>query len=255
MRLKYNNLSLGFIGDIHGDFQSLQKIIRPYENTVFIVCGDCGFGFPDTKEDKIRKMIKAIFSDFLKKRNLYLLFVRGNHDDPKFFQDDGVREKINTSRFILLEDYSVVQINTTKVLCVGGAVSIDRKLRTTDSSYWYGEEMLDFEEIDRFDIDFSYISEDIDILCTHTTNKQYINHLLPTTDFHKICFKEDKKLIPDFEREFNICNNLFIFCAPKYWIHGHFHLSAQQDIFECKLISLDINELYEFRQSSYESIY
>lgn len=52
MKLKFENVSLGFIGDIHGDFQKLKNIVKPFTDTVFIVVGDCGFGFHDTKEDK-----------------------------------------------------------------------------------------------------------------------------------------------------------------------------------------------------------
>ena len=82
--------------------KKLQQIIKPFENTVFIVVGDCGFGFPETKEDKIRKMLKSNFNTFLEKRNLYLLFIRGNHDDPSYFNNSKYRF---TNRFILIPDY------------------------------------------------------------------------------------------------------------------------------------------------------
>ena len=187
MILKYENLELGFIGDIHGDFQTLQQIVKPFENTVFIICGDCGFGFPNTKTDKINKMIEASFKAFLEKRNLYLLFIRGNHDDPKFFNelyDVNPGGYFNYERFIPLPDYSVVTVNKTVVLCVGGAVSVDRRFRNVNSSYWYEEEMIPFQKMN-----FTPT-----ILCTHTVNKDIIKYCLSITpDWLKISFKEDKK--------------------------------------------------------------
>jgi predicted phosphodiesterase len=241
MNLKYENLALGFIGDIHGEFQKLQQIVKPFENTVFIICGDCGFGFPDTKSDKLTKMIQKSFKAFLEKRNIYLLFVRGNHDDPRFFDevyDENPGGYFGYERFRPLPDYSVVTVNKTVVLCVGGAVSVDRRFRKVNSSYWYNEEVLPFQKM----------NFNPDILCSHTINRNKIAYLLRNTpDWLKISFKEDKKLYPDTERENIICEQLYNYYKPKYWIHGHYHISNQMLYNECKIISLGINELYEFR--------
>ncbi len=36
-----------FIGDIHGEFKSLQGLMKytGFKDTLYIICGDCGFGF------------------------------------------------------------------------------------------------------------------------------------------------------------------------------------------------------------------
>ena len=223
MNLKYENLALGFVGDIHGEFQKLQKIIKPFENTVFIIVGDCGFGFPNTKEGNINKMIKASFKAFLEKRNLYLLFMRGNHDNPKMFNQNLFNE-----RFRLIPDYTFIEVDGTSILCVGGAVSVDRRLRQVNSSYWYNEEMLDFQAT-RYKPD---------ILCTHTINKEMIDYYLPIMpDWLKISFEKDKKLYPDGFRENMICQKLFDYYTPKYWIHGHYHISNRIEYNNCKVIS------------------
>lgn len=239
MNLTYKDLSLGFIGDIHGDFQKLQQIVKPFTDTVFIICGDCGFGFPDTKEDKIKKMLKSTFNSFLEKRNLYLLFIRGNHDDNNLF----ITNTINTDRFILLPDYSVVTVNNTNILCVGGAVSVDRRFRKVNTGYWYGEEMLELETV----------SIKVDILCTHTINREYLAYTLTTPDWLKISFDVDKKLRLDCYRENGICQSLQAYYKPKYWIHGHYHISNRLEIDNMKVISLNCNELYEFREDEEET--
>ena len=61
------------------------------------------------------------------KANNWVVFVRGNHDDPSYFNE----EKVNYERFRCVPDYSVINVCGRNVLCVGGAVSIDRKYRRT----------------------------------------------------------------------------------------------------------------------------
>lgn len=238
MKYNYENLTLGFIGDIHGDFQKLQQLIKPFENTIFIIVGDCGFGFPDTKEDKIRKMINSNFNEFLEKRNLYLLFIRGNHDDPEMF-----KQNLFNERFRLISDYTIVSIDGVNILCVGGAVSVDRRFRKVNSSYWYDEEMLEPQ----------FLDDKIDILCTHTVNNQFINHMLPVMpDWLRISFDVDKKLKVDSDRENNICSRLWRYYNPKYWIHGHYHISGKINIPNTRIISLNCNELFEFNFNYHE---
>lgn len=236
MKLKFENVSLGFIGDIHGNFQELQYRIKPFRDTVFIVAGDCGFGFYNTKEEHIKKMLKSTWNQFLEKRNLTLLFIRGNHDLCTMFTDE-----LFSDRFRLLRDYSIVTVNDTNILCVGGAVSVDRRFRKTNKDYWLGEEMLHPNDIPSF--------ESVDIICAHTASRNWITHLLPPMpDWLKISFDVDKKLIVDTERENEVCDILITELKPKYWIHGHYHVSGRSNYEGTEIISLNCYELYEFRK-------
>ena len=72
-------------GDIHGDFTQLVfKCCDQYcmTDTLIIVAGDCGFGFerPGYYENIYTKCNKK-----LSKANNWLLFIRGNHDNPAYF--------------------------------------------------------------------------------------------------------------------------------------------------------------------------
>lgn len=69
---------------------------------------------------------------------------RGNHDDPAYFQE----ERVHHERFRCIPDYSVIQACGHNILCVGGAVSIDRDYRKKHdsrnsrsgvASYWTDE--------------------------------------------------------------------------------------------------------------------
>jgi len=95
--------------------------------------------------------------------------IRGNHDDPAYFQE----ERIHHERFRCIPDYSVIQACGHNVLCVGGAVSIDRDyrkkhdsrhLRSGVASYWADEmPVYDKERLDSISQELK-----IDTVVTHT---------------------------------------------------------------------------------------
>lgn len=123
--LDYSNYnSLCICGDIHGEFRTLIFNIKRLgiENSVIIIAGDCGIGFE--KELHYTQLYNKIAKPLEATNNL-LILVRGNHDDPAYFNG----EKIDFERMKCIPDYSVVLASNRKVLCIGGAVSIDRKHR------------------------------------------------------------------------------------------------------------------------------
>ena len=112
-------------GDVHGAFETLvYKVCVQYSmtDTVIIVAGDCGFGF---EKPNYYTTLYNRLAGRLCKANNWLLFVRGNHDDPSYFNE----EKANYERFRCVPDYSVINVCGRNILCVGGAVSINRKYR------------------------------------------------------------------------------------------------------------------------------
>jgi metallophosphoesterase superfamily enzyme len=75
-------------GDIHGDFKTLvYKLCIRYECTdsLLIVAGDCGFGFE--KPGYYNQVYNAV-AGRLRKANNWVVFVRGNHDNPALFSGE-----------------------------------------------------------------------------------------------------------------------------------------------------------------------
>ena len=136
--IKINSNIVYCTGDIHGEFDLLEYTIRNYNITdsTLIVCGDCCFGFHSASyyENHIRDLEKTCA-----KRNTFCFFLRGNHDDPNYFNGD----LFKTGNVRTLRDYSVIQTYKisdkekmhpcNNILCVGGAISIDRLLRKQHS--------------------------------------------------------------------------------------------------------------------------
>lgn len=133
------------IGDIHGNFKPLYNINDNFENCVLVTAGDNGFGFDHIQKDlsNLRKLQRAF-----EKTGNQLFFMRGNHDKPSMYNSqsyiyDNVR---------LVSDYSILDCPNivTRVLMVGGSISIDRSMRTIGRSYWTGEDMyLDKEKAEK----------------------------------------------------------------------------------------------------------
>ena len=82
-------------GDIHGAFETLvYKACVQYSmtDTVIIVAGDCGFGF---ERPNYYTTLYNRLAGRLCKANNWVVFVRGNHDDPSYVNE----EKVNYERF------------------------------------------------------------------------------------------------------------------------------------------------------------
>ena len=239
-------------GDIHGDFtQLVSKCCVQYgmTDTLIIVAGDCGFGFE--QEGYYEGAYKQC-SARLSKANNWLLFVRGNHDNPAYFNQKPIKHK----RWMTLPDYSVVKACGHTILCVGGATSIDRLLRVTAKRYHLnpGETLVPNvywnNEAPVFD---KGILDEIDQMCAIDT---VITHTAPsfcelTSHVGLLDWAEyDGTLLKDVENERKAMDSLFDYLYVKnhplrHWFYGHFHQSWHCEIDGIIFNMLDCMEVKE----------
>lgn len=95
-------------GDIHGDYEKLvYKCCLQCQMTdaLIIVAGDCGFGF---NKSGYYDAIYQKVSSRLAKANNWIVFIRGNHDNPAYF--DG--QQVNYKRWKAVPDNSVLNGET-----------------------------------------------------------------------------------------------------------------------------------------------
>ena len=136
--VKINSPTIYCVGDLHGNFSTINGLIKMYDlrDCIIIFCGDIGFGFHkfeyyNQRINQLNKLCKA--------NNVNIIFIRGNHDDPSYFDCD----KIYKSHIMAVSDYTIIEnypledfgcktspYNT--ILCIGGATSIDRISRHQD---------------------------------------------------------------------------------------------------------------------------
>jgi hypothetical protein len=217
------------------------------ENSVIIVAGDCGIGFEKEMHytqlyDKLAKTLKAT--------NNLLILVRGNHDDPAYF--DGV--KINFERMKCVPDYSLICAAGRRVLCIGGATSVDRKHRQdamwidklkngkARPLYWENEAAVFNPQALK-----ELQNASIDTVVTHTCpsfcqpiSKAGIEGWL----------QQDAELSADLNTERvemdKIYNQLIVDKHPlRNWYYAHFHQSHTEFINGISFSLLDVMEIKE----------
>lgn len=219
-------------GDIHGEFKTLVHTIVQKQicDAVVIVAGDCGFGFDKLNyyDQLYRRLHKK-----LEKQNVLLLMVRGNHDDPLYFSE----EVIDFPLMKTLPDYTVVHTVSHNILCVGGAVSVDRNFRISKMAYdriqgkehlpiYWGKEFVVYDESELNILNVENVT--IDVVVTHTAPS--FCPPFAKGDLEHWC-AADEDLAEDVRRERKNMDNLYNYLVGHHhplhsWYYGHYHASA-----------------------------
>lgn len=267
---KHADLPTYVIADVHGDFDMLKSNIINNEaihNCILIIAGDIGLGF--YTQNYYLQIFEELNNIFIQKYiNCYL--IRGNHDDPKYFSE----HIINFSNVKSIDDYSIISIGEENILCIGGAISIDRtyRIKNDDSRFvnnktfmrLYNPNVTD-EEVYKKTLKTYWINENVyydeeklnEILIENKINIDYvITHTSPDfawkqgTDGIKYWINNDEPLEDDLRQErLNLtkvsdklkeCNQ-----EPKKWVYGHFH-NHNAEVIENTLYIALINCDYSF---------
>lgn len=227
---------VAFCGDIHGDFRELvykMTILLELHDTAVIVCGDCGFGFEKSKyytETLYKKLFKRLESS-----NNELYFIRGNHDDPSFFNGDN---KIDLPRFRTISDYETILTDRGKILCIGGASSIDREDRIKYEAHhpnkkvWWSNERLIKEEPKDLD-------KTINIIISHEAPIQLDPVVSRTQEMPLDIYQN---IIKDRDYLGIVLKEI----EPDYWFYGHYHTTYSGSWGKTLWHCLNILEIYDF---------
>lgn len=138
------------LGDVHRRWEEASATIARagLRGRTIMQVGDFGLGFGDA--DRERLQLAALGEALARSRNR-LLIVRGNHDNPALFR---AHATFANGAIQVVPDYSLVMVEGHKVLVVGGAISVDRKLRRAGRSYWPDEAcVLDLDRLAALDLD------------------------------------------------------------------------------------------------------
>lgn len=247
-------------GDIHGDFNMLiNKVCIQYQmqDTLVIVAGDCGFGFENKGyyENIVKRNAKR-----MNEANNWIVFIRGNHDNPAYFDGKVFMHK----RFMAVPDYSILRACDRAILCIGGAISIDRNYRMRA---WmeYVEKHRGHVDDDALAKNYYWINE------APTLNKEIlyrindvctidavVSHTAPSfCELHNknglCCYAyDDENLINDVTNERLVMDEIYNILKEQnhpitHWCYGHFHQSHHTSIDDVLFKMLDIMEFYQIR--------
>ena len=235
--LVINKDKIVVLGDIHGSFNVVSFFIKKYNlrNTLIIQVGDFGIGYPaNLTRDSFE--LRYLSSELIKTNNI-LCAIRGNHDNPSYF----LETKEIFKNIFLIKDFEVIKTLKENILCIGGAISIDRKVNIVDFSYWkeegvtYREDLSEFKEITR--------------VVTHTAPD-----FLPPYVFNQLVYyyiNQDETLELELNLERQLMSNMIKQVIEnnkdtlKSYYYGHFHYSETKFIDNICFKLLDVNELVD----------
>lgn len=243
-----------FIGDTHG-IRPIFNIIDRHklENQNLIHVGDLGLGFMGIAND-VKNL--EILDEMLIETNNHLYAIRGNHDNPIFWD----RSKgLNLPKFHnihLVEDFSLLKIENKNVLFAGGAVSIDRRPRMDDvpwPSWWkdevfkYDEEKLKFLLHDNRPVDIVVTHSAPDYCHPRGSDNYLVNQYAMIEKQHGADLHQE--LAEERAEISRFANDLLLNYGkkPTHWFYGHFHSHKRQKIGGMIYQLLDINELHELK--------
>lgn len=258
------------IADPHRHWGELRQNIENEDvmhDCILVIAGDNKLGF-DKQEVTMNQC--ELLNQTLAKKNIIGFMIRGNHDNPSYYDGD----KINMSNLQAIPDYTILSIGDENILCVGGAISVDRvvkqneymrKVNCLKSIYPYEEDL----EIAKSKIIRTYWTDEkpvFNITALESINSQgtKISHVITHTspNFAYITddtmlnkwYKNDSSLRDDIHEERKVFTNLYAWLLShehplKTWTYGHFHHHNQMNMGECVFTSLHrCNEIFDYKK-------
>lgn len=224
------NRRLIFVGDIHGDFRKMiWKATEQYEikGADIVVLGDFGVGFDNRLKNDYKRALKKI-----EKFDLEIYTIRGNHDNPDFFNGKKEEELLELyPKIHFLKDHTLYKIAGKDIYTVGGGGSTDISNRTPEKNWWKEEyiEEIPLKDIPKYS----------DIIISHEAPLSFepvISRFpeTPEEQYEKIL--KGRRFLEDVLKE----------CRCKYWFYGHYHSHYSGSYGEVLYRGLEIQEFYEY---------
>lgn len=216
-------------GDLHGELPTL--VYKAPENSDILVVGDIGVGFggPNSFKVQVESVKKS-----MDRKNLMIYCIRGNHDDPDFF--DGT---IYSDRLTLLEDHKPFIVGKKLIYPIGGAPSHDKKDRLAKN-----EKLKSYGSNKRIWWDGECIVKNIEKLPTHIDIM--LSHDSPTF-FEPPLIRNDEIDYDTYEQMKEgrrYLSSLLEESTISFWFFGHYHESMSGVYGECMWRCLKPLELF-----------
>ncbi len=248
-----DKMRLLYLGDLHGNFNIISQYVTRFDirDAYIIQVGDFGVGFKTLVKEK--RQLDDINTALIK-RNVIVYAIRGNHDQPSYFEND----PFGLSNIKLVKDYTVLNLVGKNILCIGGAISIDRTVRYTkrqlEGDYttnigvdsWWKDEGFNYDDSKLVDL------RDINIVVTHTTPDycwpDNSNGFAPIVNDFASMDKTLKTELLDERRRMTLAfQTIKMYNDIEYAYNGHFHANHVTEIYGTTHRLLGVGELWEQR--------
>lgn len=216
-------------GDLHAnatgelDFLTPEYLRAKYgskcENTYIVVLGDGGFLWYDDPYSYFEGELIRLLDSYLYRLNSKLIVVPGNHENYHIIYDCLPKKEVSENTLkgsfreispyiVYTERYGDYIIENKSILVLGGALSLDREIRTPNRT-WFQEE--------------TYSIEDKNTIMSFIRNNEYdyvFAHTCPDVILKQI-YGQDGLWYRDGNSEFY--SKLMNYISPKIWFFGHLH--------------------------------
>ena len=212
-------------GDKHGDMGEVKKFCKrmelPQDSTV-IILGDAGVNFFRDLRDKQRK-------DCLARLAPTIFCVHGNHEarptealgyHEAYYHGGKVMVQDAYPNILFPLDGEIFHFCGQSVLVIGGAYSVDKKLRLANGWPWFPDEQPSQEIKDKVEEVLEREGWEVDVVLSHTCPRRYV----PTEAF--ISGIDQSAVDTSTEDWLDV-----IECQLKYkhWYCGHYHIEKKID--------------------------
>ncbi len=225
------------IGDVHGRWVDLRERLQAgnVRDEHLVQVGDFGLGF---EEPRAEARHLAMLDRYLTQHGCFLWAIHGNHDEPARWAP-GAPQPWNAIR--LVPDDTIIEVEGKRLLCAGGAISVDRQTRR-HGGYWPDEAfILAPERLQRLDLTGLYA------VVTHTAPEGvYPYYLGPLVTAYAL---GDSRLIADVVAERARIGQFRALiderAEPPFWWYGHFHEHMVEQVGPTRFVLLDMLQCYD----------
>lgn len=221
--LEINNTPVYLVGDLHTNYKQFKEQFESdlsLRDCIFIFLGDMDFRNEETAYNQFKKL-----DNLLAERNIDSYVIRGNHDNPKFWNPDECSINIEDvglwgkfKSFKPIGSYTRININGNVGIIISGAVTLNRADLTEGINYW--------SEYDKVDmppdfIDYGEGLKNIDFVIGHTGPVYSDIFKEQQTGCER--YLKDGFLVNDLENEQKQLRSILKRYRPKRWYCGHYH--------------------------------
>jgi len=195
------------VGDTHGNWKKLNPLLKFLKDDYDIILQLGDFGFWPTIKN-IKKGTYGLGSLDTQGKKLY--WIPGNHEHWDHL-DDLIDGRYNELVHVYGNIYHiplgcVFELNGKKIMGIGGALSIDKEMRTIGRDYFF-QEQANYAQCSRV---LSY-EGDVDILLVHTIPRSALSYVIDT---YKIAAYDSTN---------NLLEEVIEKYRPKNMYCGHWH--------------------------------
>lgn len=233
-------------GDVHGKLKELvyQELKNKWKikDADIVVAGDFGIGFGGPCSGQVAyDKVKAV----LEEHNVTIYAVRGNHDDPSWFDGEHDFERLK-----FLPDYVPITLSGRTILPVGGATSldIDRKDQKGKTRRMYNDSYIRYGSRKRCWWPEEHVKEPpkglpirVDIIVSHEAPLGFLPVAIRPSDVNYEVWNralKDRQILDKVQYE--------VFC--KWWFYGHYHEHNSGHVGDMLYRCLRELELFEIRE-------